>query len=73
MLGKRGYNNLPVPDAKRRRVSDSVLGKRKAEGPVQSQRKRRRIVKDLVPVPPVPQVNITFNGEVPSELHLHFH
>ena len=73
MLGKRGYNNLPQPDAKRRRVS-SVLGKRKAEVPVQANVKRRRIEEVLVPqVPQVPQVNITFSGAVPRELHLHFH
>jgi hypothetical protein len=71
MLGKRGYNNLPQPDAKRRRVS-GVLGKRKAEVPVQANVKRRRIDKDVV-VSQVPQVNITFSGAVPRELHLHFH
>ena len=71
MLGKRGYNNLPQPDAKRRRVS-CVLGKRKAEVPEQANVKRRRIDKDVA-VPQVPQVNITFSGAVPRELHLHFH
>ena len=70
MLGKRGYNNLPQPDAKRRRVS-GVLGKRKAEVPVQANVKRRRIEEVLVPQ--VPQVNITFSGVVPEQLHLHLH